>query len=263
MDAAAVQAAIQAAVQAAQANFQAQLQQTQQDLQAAQQQLQALQAGVAVPPPVVPAVPPPVIFAYSPATTGPAAALINYDTANGAKIQKAATEKLHVEHDLDRNNLHDFLEALRSRAIACGWFDTLLMVPVNGVPLSIIDNYGTMTRAAVDTHARTYMFHNTRAAQDSHNMFTCLEASLTASACTALYAESDTYTYRRGTVVGAVPGGDDNEKRRDGLMFLWAIINRTTSMTTATLSVLIDQIFNLPGVMQKHNNDVPPMYASY
>jgi hypothetical protein len=97
--------------------------------------------------------------------------------ANGAKIQKAATEKLHIEHDLDRNNLHDFLEALRSRAIACGWFDTLLMVPVNGVPLSIIDNYGTMTRAAVDTHARTYMFQNTRAAQDSHNMFTCLEAS--------------------------------------------------------------------------------------
>jgi hypothetical protein len=57
-------------------------------------------------------------------------------------------------------------------------------------------------------------------------------------------------------VVGAVAGGDNNEKRRDGLMFLWAINNRTTSMTTATLSVLIDQIFNLPGVMQEHNNDV-------
>jgi hypothetical protein len=262
---AAIQAAIQAAVQAAEANFQAQLQQTQQDLQAAQQQLLALQAAAAaaappvvpvVAPVVAPAVAPPVIFAYSPATTGPAAALINYDTANGAKIQKAATEKLHIEHDLDRNNLHDFLEAFCSRTIACGWFDTLLMVPVNGVPLSIIDNYGTMTRAAVDTHARTYMFHNTQAAQDSHNKFTCLEASLTASARTALYAESETYTYRHGDVVGAVAGGDNNEKRRDGLMFLWALINRTTSMTTATLSVLIDQIFNLPGVMQEHNNDV-------
>jgi hypothetical protein len=124
MDAAAVQAAIQAAVQAAEANFQAQLQQTQQQLQAAQQQLQAIQVGAAVPPvvPVVaPAVPPPVVFAHSPATTGAAAAFIDYNSANGAKIQKAAVEKLHVEHDLDRNSLHDFLESLRSRAIACGW----------------------------------------------------------------------------------------------------------------------------------------------
>jgi hypothetical protein len=100
------------------------------------------------------------------------------------------------------------------------------------------------------------MFHNSRASQDSFNLFTCLEASLTASARTALYAESDSYTFRRGDVIGAVQGGDDNEKRRDGLMFLWAIINRSTSMTTATLSVLIDQIFNLPGLMQESNNDV-------
>jgi hypothetical protein len=39
-------------------------------------------------------------------------------------------------------------------------------------------------------------------------------------------------------------------------MFLWTIINRTTAMTTATLSVLIDQIFNLPSLMQETNNDV-------
>jgi hypothetical protein len=54
----------------------------------------------------------------------------------------------------------------------------------------------------------------------------------------------------------AVPGGDNNEKRRDRLMFLWIIINRTTAMTTATLSVLIDQIFNLKTLMQETNNDV-------
>jgi hypothetical protein len=253
----AIQAAIQAAVQAAEVNFQNQLQQTQNDLLAAQQQLQALQAQQQ-PPAVVPLAPPPriAVFAYSPATTGAAAALINYDTTNGAKIQKAAIEKLHVEHDLDKSNLHDFLEALRSRSIACGWYDTLMTITIDGIPLSYIDNYGTITREAVEDHALTYMFHNSRAAQDSHNLFTCLESSLTASARTALYAESDSYTMRRGDVVGAVQGGDDNEQRRDGLMFLYAIINRTTSMTTATLSVLIDQIFNLPGLMQENNNDI-------
>jgi hypothetical protein len=260
----AIQAAIDAAVQAAEAAFQAQLQQTQQQLAQAQQQLMNLQAAQVVaaqPPPQPPAVPAiappaPVNFAYSPATTGAAAALIDYTTTNGAKVQKAAIEKLHVEHDLDRNNLHDFLEALRSRAITCGWYETLLMVPVNGVPLNILDNYGTITREATNNHSLGYMFHNTRAAQDSHNLFCCLEASLTNSARASLYAESDTYTFRRGDVPGAAPGGDDEERRRDGLMFLWSIINRTTAMTTATLSVLIDQIFNLSAVMQENNNDV-------
>jgi hypothetical protein len=122
--------------------------------------------------------------------------------------------------------------------------------------LNIIDNYGTVTKEATHQHALTYMFHNSRAAQDSHNMFCCLEASLSASARTALYAENDTYTYRRGDVPGAIAGGDNNEKQRDGLMFSWTIINRTTAMTTATVSVIIDQIFNLPTLMQEVNNVV-------
>jgi hypothetical protein len=100
------------------------------------------------------------------------------------------------------------------------------------------------------------MFHNSRAAQDSYNMFACLEASLTTSARTSLYAKISTYTFRRGDVPVVVVGGDDNEKRSHGLLFLWSIINRTTSMTTATLSILIDQLFNLPRLMQEANNDV-------
>jgi hypothetical protein len=248
----AVQAAIAAAVQAAEAQLRAELDQTRQQLLLAQQQIVNMQAPQAQPQPP----PAQVNFAYSPATTGAAAALIDYSSTNGAKIQKAAIEKLHVEHDLDRNNLHDFLEALRSRAITCGWYDTLLMVPVNGVQLNFLDNYGTITREATNNHALTYMFHDTRAAQDSHNLFCCLESSLTASARASLYAESDVYTFRRGDVPGAAPGGVDDERRRDGLMFLWAIINRTTAMTTATLSVLIDQIFNLSAIMQEVNHDV-------
>jgi hypothetical protein len=55
------------------------------------------------------------------------------------------------------------------------------------------------------------MYHNWRAAKDSHIMFCCLEALLSESARIAIYAESDTYTFRRGGVPGAVPGGDGNE----------------------------------------------------
>jgi hypothetical protein len=39
-------------------------------------------------------------------------------------------------------------------------------------------------------------------------------------------------------------------------MFLWTIINRTMSMTTATVSVIINHIFNLPTLMQEASNDV-------
>jgi hypothetical protein len=105
----------------------------------------------------------------------------------------------------------------------------------------MVDNYGAIERAATEEHALTYMVHNSIAAQDSHNLFTCIEESLTASARTAQYAESDSYTFRRRDVPGALQAGDDNEKQRDGLMFLWSIINRITSMRTATLSVLIDK----------------------
>jgi hypothetical protein len=132
----------------------------------------------------------------------------------------------------------------------------LLTITVDGVPLNMIDNYGTIERTSTEEHALTYMFHNSRAAQDSHNLFTCLKASLTVSARTALYAESDLYTFRRGDVPGALQGGDDNEKQKEGLMLVWLIINRSTSMTTAKLSELIDQIFNLPGLMQESNNNI-------
>jgi hypothetical protein len=236
--------------------------QTQRELQQAQARIAVLQTALrgvvqaaAQVPQVVPVVPWVAVFEYSPATMG-AAALINYNTANGAKVQKTAVEKLHVEHHLDKSNLHDFLEALRSRAISCGWNNTLLTVISKGAPLRFVDNYWTISKEDVDAPARTYMFHDMQAAQDSFNLFICLKASLTTSARTALYAESSTYTYQRGDVVGAVQEGDAEERRQDELMFLWAVINQTISMTTEWLSVLLDQIFNLPGLMQGNNHDV-------
>jgi hypothetical protein len=46
-------------------------------------------------------------FAYNPGTYDAAAILIDYNTTKGAKVQKAATEKLGVLHDLDAKNLND------------------------------------------------------------------------------------------------------------------------------------------------------------
>jgi hypothetical protein len=103
---------------------------------------------------------------------------------------------------------------------------------------------------------KTYMFHNTREAQDDYNLFCCLEASLTSEARATLYAESDLYTYTARMVPNAAPGVSPEEQRRSGLMYLWTIVNRTTAMTTATISVILEQLNNLPSVMQEVNNDV-------
>jgi hypothetical protein len=260
MDQAAVQALIDAAVRAAQQQLQQQLTAAQNDLVNAQNQIALLnanaaaaQAGNAPPAPPAPTV---VQFAYTPGTAGNVAALIDYTTTHGAKIQRAATEKLSVDHDLDKEHLYDFLEALRSRAIACNWYGTIFQVPQDGQQLNIITNYGVLKKDAVDTKVRTYMFHNTREAQDDHNLFTCLEASLTKEAKSTLSAESATYTFTASDVQGIAPGTNPSEQRRSGLMYLWTIINRTTAMTTATISVLLEQLNNLPSVMQEVNHDV-------
>jgi hypothetical protein len=85
-------------------------------MQQAQRKITVLQTGprgvlqpVAQVPQLVPVVPRVAVFSNSPATMGAAAALIVYNSANGAKVQKTAVEKLHVEHDLDKSKLHNFL----------------------------------------------------------------------------------------------------------------------------------------------------------
>jgi hypothetical protein len=259
MDQAAVQALIDAAVLAAQQRLQQQLTAAQNDLVNAQNQIAILNANAAAAagnaPPAQPAATP-VAFAYSPGTAGNVASLIDYTTTSGAKIQRTATEKLSVEHNLDKENLYDFLEALRSRAIACNWYGTILQIPQDGQNLNPIENYGVLTKEAVDRKVKTFIFHNTREAQDDYNLFACLEASLSKEAKATLYAESSMYTYTASDVPGAAPGVTPTEKQRSGLMYLWTLINRTTAMTTATISVILEQLNNLPSVMQEANNDV-------
>jgi hypothetical protein len=263
MDQAQVQALIDAAVQQAAANLQQQLAAAQNDLVNAQNQINILNANAAaaaqanVAAPVQPAAVPAVVtFAYTPGTTGQAATLIDYSTTSGAKIQRAAIEKLPVTHDLDKAHLYDFLESLRSRAIACNWYGTLFRINQDGEALNPINNYGILKKESVDTKVRTYMFHNTREAQDDYNLFCCLEASLSTEARATLYAESDQYTYKANEVMNIAAGVDPNEQQRSGLMYLWTIVNRTTAMTAATISVLLEQLNNLPSVMQEVNNDV-------
>jgi hypothetical protein len=267
LTAAQVQQMIEEAVEeAVQQNVQDQ-QQLAQQLAQANQQINALQAGQAaqaaavIPAGAQPvqAIPPPLAFALSPSTAIGLGInnLIDYNSKSGSEVAKAATAKLSVEHDLDREHLNGFLESLRSRAIQQGWYDRIFRVNQNGVPLNIIESYGSITRESIDAAAQAQIFAENRNTQDTINLFACLEETLTQEARDTLYAESEGYTYRRGDVqVPAIAGTDPNEKRRDGMIFLWTIINRTTARTNATVTVIIHQLNHLEAVMTESNSDI-------
>lgn len=112
---------------------------------------------------------------------------------------------------------------------------------------------------------QSYAFRDGRLAQDSKNLLNCLESSLTDLAKTTAYAKRQKYTITRGSVrtaqaviagAAAVPLGDDTEEIRDGVLFLWCIINRTTAKTNATISGIIYNLNHLVNIMVEHNNDI-------
>jgi hypothetical protein len=122
-------------------------------------------------------------FAYGPGTYGLPTDLIDYEIPTGAKIQKAAIEKLgDVKHDLDFDHLFELLESLCTRAIANNWIQTLFSFLRGQAPpqvvINLLDNYGIVREAEILAKLQMYMFQNLRATQDFHNAFQCLEASL-------------------------------------------------------------------------------------
>lgn len=121
--------------------------------------------------------------------------------------------------------------------------------------LTIMD-YGSITQQSVINHIHAYAFQNRRVAQDANNLFKCLEASLTEDALNTLYAEKEIYTLWHRDVLTAPHSGNDEERIRDGILFLWLIINHTTAKTNATISVIIEQLTNLPSLMTEVNSDI-------
>lgn len=195
-------------------------------------------------------------FALGPATvTGN---IIDYSTTAGIKLFKMAGDQLKSEFDLDNVNFSRFTDNLHSRAVENGWDKQIMLV--NNI--YILRNYGTLTYASVLTHVQAYAFTDSRSAQDSTNLFNCLENTLTKEAMATMYAERQLYTLTRAGVVaagiaagGLIPGADTDEFR-DGVLFLWAVINRTTAQTNATISAIINQLTRLNIAMEESKHDI-------
>jgi hypothetical protein len=128
--------------------------------------------------PLVPAVP---VFALSPAlvTNG----ILDYSTPRGVKLYTAATEKLQDNlFDVDSAGIHTFLNALADRSMQFGW-SYILEIPKDIIfpdedLVNLLTNHGEISLEQVREHCLTYIDHESRAAQDSRQLYVCLTNSL-------------------------------------------------------------------------------------
>jgi hypothetical protein len=230
----------EADLQAAQANQQLQQQQLQQVQAAPQQAAQ------------------PAPFAQTPATVS--ANYIDYQSTAGIKLYKMAGEKLKSEFDLEASKFPQFTDLLHSRAVEQGWQATILTI--NG--LYLLRNYGSLSRADILAFIATYAFREGRLVQNSVNLFNCLESTLTPEALNILYADRHVFTVKYSEISAMQPtpnpnpmaNGNPDDEFRDGVLFLWAIINRTTAQTNATVTSILDQLSSMTTIMEESKNDI-------
>ncbi len=175
------------------------------------------------------------------------------------------------DFNLDTTSFTMFTDNLHSRATEQGWDNKILSVTHNGTDMYMLRNYGTLTYSSVLAHAQAYAFTNDRQAQDSTNLFKCLEATLTEEAMRTMYAERHLYTLKRGDIIAvranvanapATLQGRDDDEFSDGVLMLWAVINRTTAQTNATISAIINQLTRLNTIMEDSKHDIKSFNTS-
>ena len=135
-------------------------------------------------PPIEP--PPEPIFALTPAlaTWG----IIDYSSRAGEKIYSSATKELDSKrYDSEAQGLMTFLELLEERAANFGWDSSIMMIPdYNGNPVSLLSGYGTITLAQIRAHEESYIFTQSRNAQDSSLLYEYIMNSIS-SECKAKF----------------------------------------------------------------------------
>jgi hypothetical protein len=114
-------------------------------------------------------------FALAPALIY-SVSIIDYTTAAGANVYRAAVEPLATKFDCQAENLKVFLNEVNNRTTITGWYDILLVPPDVHLEdiMAVIDlttSYGQLSLEQVRAHAATYVHREVRAAQDSMQLY--------------------------------------------------------------------------------------------
>jgi hypothetical protein len=198
-----------------------------------------------------PAAPQPT-YALSPARTN-ADQFIDYTTADGKKLFKAATEPLSIKFDVEGKNVNMFNELLLTRANMAGWDsgqgDILTIPDANGNDRNLITEYGRLTMEEITTHVRTYVLPAqgqqappaNRRAQNDYQLFLCLSTSLTEAGHIKLLAERDRYTING---------------HRSGSLYFKLLMKKAIIDTRATASQLRTNLINLDSYMNVVDSNI-------
>ena len=139
---------------------------------------------------------PNVVFALAPGLLNHN--VIDYSTKSGSEIYHKAIAELPIKFDLQGPNLRTFLKQIDVRAQTLGW-EHILEIPVDiADPFGDVDlltsEYGKISMEHLRNQVYTYINTNTRAAQDSFQLYVCLMNSLTEAALKVINLYTNDYT---------------------------------------------------------------------
>ena len=216
MDEAAVQAVVNAAVAAA----------------------MALQAQNMPPPPQPP---PAVVFSLTPGVVNMLAPW-DYSTSEGIKLFFQSTTAIKPIYDGAETSLKMFLKAISAKAKTFGWDSSILRVNDDaGTARDLLQHYGALTIENVRARATLYINTDTREAQASAQLATCLSGSIVESPLLKLLLRANEYT------VNGV---------EDGPCMLRTLISVVSVETRATIGSVRMALKNLPSLMHEVESDI-------
>ena len=183
-------------------------------------------------------------FAHTPATATDD--IIDYSTKEGKSIWRAATEPLSSElFDCTPDGLRYFLKRLQQRSWECGWENSILSIPTNpldplGETVEFIANYGTISMEQLCAKCQ-YVTTQTRVAQDSTQLYTCLMNSLSTVGWSKVTLQEEEYTINSMKV---------------GILLLKVIIRVSAIDTNATVMSIRSQLGNIDTYIATVNFDI-------
>ena len=194
--------------------------------------------------PIVPAVNAPV-FSLTPAALH-TAAFIDLGSTEGRKLFSSATKPLDEPYDGAKTGIHMFIHQVATRALICGWTNTILNIPKPNpananASLSLMTQHGQVDLADIEAHAATYQGAQVKAAQDSNMMKIFLDGSLTKTLMLRVLAKKSSYTF----------DGIEN-----GPAMLRVILQLVGLETAASVAVINALLRTLPAKMTALKSDI-------
>ena len=156
--------------------------------------------------------------------------------------------KLSIPFNSDPANLETFLESVQQLAHSSNWAQIMTIPDKQGDLRSIIDEYGLLTKKDICNHVDTYLGTTCRDAQNSYQLYICLQHSITREAADKVTVDKTQY------LIGP-------EKHPSGVGLLFWLIKVATVHTWSTVNTICKRLYSLDKCIAKANYDIESSIA--